>query len=33
MEFVLMLSQRLRLTSARLIEAHEDWSGGVPGTL
>jgi CRP-like cAMP-binding protein len=33
MELVLMLSQRLRLTSARLLDAYEDWTGGTSGTL
>jgi len=31
MEMVLMLSQSLRRTSDRLLSAHADWQGGVPG--
>ena len=33
MELVLMLSHRLRLTSSRLLESYEDWTGGVSGAL
>jgi len=33
MELVLMLSQRLRLTSSRLLESYEDWTGGASGAL
>lgn len=33
MELVLMLSRRLRLTSARLLESLEDWDAAVPGPL
>jgi len=33
MELVLMLSQRLRLTSSRLLESLDDWDAAVPGPL
>ncbi len=33
MELVLMLSQRLRLTSSRLLESLQEWDAAVPGPL